>query len=127
MGIHLPRIEGTGCDLALNEFIDSINSERDAQQPKLAAHAAAAVVRFLAVNHKVEAGTRWLQHAMPLVNHINVYDHMVDKLYDELVKRVMPDDVYKTSVGAAQHLRLGCLWGIVALIGWLLFYFFVLR
>jgi hypothetical protein len=127
MGIHLPRIEGTGYDLALNEFIDSINNERDAQQPKLAAHAVAAVVRFLAVNHKVEAGTRWLQQAMPLVNHINVYDHMVDKLYDEIVKRIVPDGVYKTSLEAGRHLRLGCLWGIVALIGFLILHYFVLK
>ena len=38
-----------------------------------------------------------------------------------------PMSAYKRMEDANRHLRLGCLWGLVALIGWLLFYYFVLR
>lgn len=87
MPIKLPRIEGTAFDGALNEFIDSVNREVNADQPKLAAHAVAAIGRFLVENHEVEAGTLWIGKAMPLVNHITIIGPMVDKLYQPLVER----------------------------------------
>ncbi len=87
MPITLPRIEGTAYDGALNEFIDSVNSEVNPDQPKLAAHAVAAIGRFLMENHEVEAGTRWIRQAMPLVGHITIIAPMVDKLYQPLVER----------------------------------------
>jgi hypothetical protein len=34
---------------------------------------------------------------------------------------------YKRMEDANRHLRLGCFWGLVALIGWLLSYYFVIR
>jgi len=85
--IHIPRIDGTVYDYALNEFIDSVNSEVNPDQPKLAAHAVAAIGRFLIENHEVEAGTRWIQKATPPVEHIAIVDSMVDKLYDPLAQR----------------------------------------
>lgn len=87
MPINLPRIEGTAYDDALNEFIDFVNSEASPDQPKLAAHAAAAIVRFLIENHEVEAGTLWTRETMPLVEHIDIIPPMVDKLYQPLIER----------------------------------------
>lgn len=88
MAITLPRIEGTAYDAALNEFIDSVNRDVNAEQPKLAAHAVAAIGRFLMENHEVEAGTLLIGKAMPLVSHITIISPMVDKLYQPLVERV---------------------------------------
>lgn len=87
MSIKLPRIEGTAYDGALNEFIDSVNREVNADQPKLAAHAVAAIGRFLMENHEVNAGTLWIGKVMPLVKHITIIAPMVDKLYQPLVER----------------------------------------
>lgn len=87
MPINLPRIEGTAYDGALNDLIDSVNNEVNPDQPKLAAHAAAAIARFLLENHELEGGGRWLEKAMPLVHDIVIYDPMVDKLYKPLVAR----------------------------------------
>lgn len=87
MSIKLPRIEGTAYDAVLNEFIDSVNREVNDNQPKLAAHAVAAIGRFLMENHEVEAGTSWVAKTMPLVNDISIIGPMVDKLYQPLVER----------------------------------------
>jgi len=38
-----------------------------------------------------------------------------------------PMSAYERMEEANRHMRLGCLWGIVALIGWLLSYFFVAK
>jgi len=38
-------------------------------------------------NHEVEAGTRWIEKTLPLVNHITIITPMVDKLYEPLVER----------------------------------------
>jgi hypothetical protein len=86
MPINLPRIEGTAYDSALNEFIDSLNNDTNPNQPVLAAHAVAAIGRFLMENHEVEVGAPWLQNAMALVGDIVIYDPMVDKLYKPLVE-----------------------------------------
>ena len=87
MPIHLPNIEGTAHDFVLNEFIDFVNSEARPERAKFAAHAAAAIGKFLIENHEVEAGSRWIQKAMPLVQHITITPLMVDKLYQPLVER----------------------------------------
>lgn len=87
MLIYLPRIEGTAHDYALNEFIDSVNSHVHPDHAKLAAHAVAAIGRFLIENHEVEAGTLWIGEAVPLVEHITIIAPMVDKLYQALVER----------------------------------------
>lgn len=87
MAIKLPRIEGTAYDATLNEFIDSVNREVNAEQPKLAVHCAAAIGRFLVENHEVEVGTLWIGKAMPLVGHIPIISPMVDNLYQALVER----------------------------------------
>lgn len=87
MPIILPRIEGTKFDALLNGFIASVNRETHAEQPKLAAHAVAATIKFLAVHHETAAGIPWTQQALPLVRHVAVIPSMVDKLYDQLEAR----------------------------------------
>jgi len=41
--------------------------------------------------------------------------------------RGSPMSAYKRMEAANRNMRLGCLCGVVSLIGWLLFYFFVIR
>jgi hypothetical protein len=94
--IQLPRISGTAHDRLLNDFIDSVNAERNAEQPKLAAHAAAAIGKFLMVNHETSAGPAWLAKAMAIVGEAKVHDKMVDKLYDALVERSTRTRVSRT-------------------------------
>lgn len=87
MHINLPRINGTIHDSLLNDFIDSVNAEVHEDQPKLAGHAVAAIGKFLIVNHESEAGAQWLKKAAPLVEHVNVFEPMVDKLYQPIAQR----------------------------------------
>ena len=84
MPIDLPRIAGTAHDRALNEFIDFINRKGDL---KFAAHAVAAIGRFLIEHHEVRAGTEWIRRAMPQVEDVKVLEPMVDKLHAGLVER----------------------------------------
>ncbi len=84
MPIKLPRIEGTAYDGALNRLIDSVNADVSSNQPQLAAHAVAAIVKFLMENHEVEAGIPWTERAAPLIRHIRIIPPMVDKLYESL-------------------------------------------
>lgn len=84
MPIDLPQIEGTAHDRALNEFIDFINHKGDL---KFAAHAVAAIGRFLIENHEVKAGLEWMGKALPQVENVRVLEPIVDKVHAGLVER----------------------------------------
>lgn len=87
MKINLPLIAGTSFDNALNNMIGSINRDNNPEQAKMATHVAAAIGKFLIINHETEVGPDWLNKIKPLVGDIKVYDNIVDNLYNELVKR----------------------------------------
>ena len=90
MIISLPRIQGTAHDSARNGLIDSVNDQTDPHQPKLAAHAVAAISKLLTENHELAGGGPWLQESIPLVHDMVIFDPMVDSLYDRLVKAAKP-------------------------------------
>jgi hypothetical protein len=85
MQINLPQIEGTSFDGTLNELIDSVNNYVNPDQQKFAAHAAAAITRFLMEFDKLK-GEAWLRKARPLVDGTAVNPPLVDNMYEQLVK-----------------------------------------
>ena len=89
MTTRLPRIEGSEHDAALNTLIDFVNEYTDGQQEAFAAHAAAAIVKFLIVHHEVDVGTVWTKEVTRIVGAYPVADSFVDKLYHGLEARAM--------------------------------------
>ena len=83
--IELPRLQGSADDDAINGLIEACNRAND---PRLTAHAAAAIVRFLMENHEYQAGNEWLSKVEPLVGDAEVSAAMVDKFYLGLVEGV---------------------------------------
>ncbi len=84
MSTHVPNINGTTYDKALNGLIDFINSKNN---PMYKAHAVAAIGRFLIENHEIDIGASWVKDTLPLVEDINVNESMVNNIYGGIVKQ----------------------------------------
>ena len=80
---QLPHIKGTADDGPINGLIDATNAENS---PFIAAHAAAAIGRFLAENHEMAVGPEWLSKVMPLIGDAKVDDKLVDKMHARLTE-----------------------------------------
>lgn len=80
---QLPHIKGTADDGPINGLIDATNSQNS---PFLAAHAAAAIGRFLIENHETAVGPEWLSNVVPLVGDAEIDEKLVDKMYASLTE-----------------------------------------
>ena len=93
MAIRLPHIVGTAnMDHNLNALIDTVNSDRDGDQPRLAASAFIAIQKFLIEHREGAAAVDWIPKALSLVASTNGSKSWSDDIYDKIL------DSYKTRV-----------------------------
>jgi hypothetical protein len=87
MAILFPRIVGTAnMDHNLNALIDTVNSDRDGDQPRLAASTFIAIQKFLIEHRESAAALDWIPKALSLVASTNGSKSWSNDIYDKILE-----------------------------------------